>query len=67
MDDKDQQDPLPSDSYDGANVGDNLSWGVVDDSCDGIIEAQVAIGGVRYVAMARVLSSCPDLRLIAGR
>lgn len=60
MDDKDQQDPLPSDSYDGANVGDNLSWGVVDDSCDGIIEAQVAIGGVRYVAMARVLSSCPD-------
>jgi hypothetical protein len=41
-------------------VGDNHSWGVVDDSCDGIIEAQVVIGGVRHVAMARVLSSCPD-------
>jgi hypothetical protein len=60
MDDKGQEDPQPSDSYDGANVGDNRSWGVVDDTCDGIIEAQVAIGGVRYVATARVLSSCPD-------
>jgi hypothetical protein len=60
MDDDGQEDPQPSDSYDGANVGDNGSWGVVDDSCDGIIEAQVVIGGVRYVATARVLSSCPD-------
>jgi hypothetical protein len=60
MDRKDQQDPQPSDSYDGANVGDSRSWGVVDDTCDGIIEAQVAIGGIRYVATARVLSSCPD-------
>jgi hypothetical protein len=55
-----QEDPQPSDSYDGANVGDNRSWGVVDDSCDGIIEAQVVIEGVRHVATARVLSSCPD-------
>jgi hypothetical protein len=60
MDAADQEDPQPSDSYDGANVGDSRSRGVVDDSCDGIIEAQVAIGGVRYVATARVLSSCPD-------
>ncbi len=60
MDAEDQEDPQPSDSYDGANVGDNCSWGVVDDSCDGIIEAQVVIGGVRHVATARVLSSCPD-------
>jgi hypothetical protein len=60
MDADDQEDPQPSDSYDGANVGDNRSWGVVDDSCDGIIEAQVVIGGVRHVATARVLSSCPD-------
>jgi hypothetical protein len=55
-----QEDPQPSDSYDGANVGDNRSWGVVDDTCDGVIEAQVVIKGVRYVATARVLSSCPD-------
>ena len=60
MDADGQEDPQPSDSYDGANVGNNLSWGVVDDTCDGIIEAQVAIGGVRYVATTRVLSSCPD-------
>ena len=56
----DDIDPLPSDSYDGANVGDNRSWGVVDDSCDGIIEASLVINNVRHTAMARVLSSCPD-------
>lgn len=55
-----QQDPQPADSYDGANVGRQRSWGVVDDSCDGIIEARLVIHGVRYVARARVLSSCPD-------
>ena len=60
MDGDGQEDPQPSDSYDGANVGENRSWGVVDDTCDGTIEVQVAIKGVRYVAMARVLSSCPD-------
>jgi hypothetical protein len=60
MDAHRQEDPQPSDSYDGANVGDNRSWGVVDDSCDGIIEAQIVIKGVRFVATARVLSSCPD-------
>ncbi len=60
MDSFGQEDPQPSDSYDGANVGENRSWGVVDDSCDGIIEVQVAIKGVRHVATARVLSSCPD-------
>ena len=55
-----QQDPAPSDSYDGANVGDNRSWGVVDDSCDGVIEGQLVVDGRRFVATARVLSSCPD-------
>jgi hypothetical protein len=60
MDAQGQIDPQPSDSYDGVNVGDDVSWGVVDDTCDGIIEAQVVIDGVRHVATARVLSSCPD-------
>ena len=55
-----QQDPAPSDSYDGANVGDNRSWGVVDDSCDGVIEGQLVVDGRRFVATARVISSCPD-------
>ncbi len=56
----DQHNPAPSDSYDGANVGDNRSWGVVDDSCDGIIEAHLVLGGQRFSATARILSSCPD-------
>lgn len=55
-----QQDPQPSDSYDGANTGDNQSWAVVDDTCDGVIEAQVVVGGRRFLAHARVFSSCPD-------
>lgn len=58
--DQDHDDPQPSDSYDGANVGDSRSWGVVDDTCDGIIEAQVVLNSKRFVASARVLSSCPD-------
>jgi hypothetical protein len=53
-------DPQPSDSYDGANVGKSVSWGVVDDTCDGVIEAHVVIKNIRHVATARVLSSCPD-------
>ena len=59
MDERDD-DPQPSDSYDGANVGNNRSWSVVDDTCDGIIEAQVIIDDRRFVATSRILSSCPD-------
>jgi hypothetical protein len=58
--DKRGDDPQPSDSYDGANVGDNRSWGVVDDTCDGIIEAHVIIGSKRCTATTRVFSSNPD-------
>jgi hypothetical protein len=55
-----QRDPQPSDSYDGANVGDNRSWGVVDDTCDGVIQAELVVQGERWVATARVVSACPD-------
>lgn len=55
-----QTDPQPCDSYDGADVGDWRSWGVVDDTCDGIIAAQLVAGGQRFVATARVLSGVPD-------
>jgi hypothetical protein len=58
--DKRDSDPQPSDSYDGANVGNNRSWGVVDDTCDGVIEAQVIINERRFTATARIFSSCPD-------
>jgi hypothetical protein len=60
MDQPGQHDPQPADSYDGARVGVNRSWGVVDDTCDGIIEAQVVVRGQRFSATARVFSSCPD-------
>jgi hypothetical protein len=60
MDQPGQQDPQPADSYDGARVGVNRSWGVVDDTCDGVIEAQVVVRGQRFTATARVFSSCPD-------
>jgi hypothetical protein len=53
-------DPQPSDSYDGANVGDNRSWGVIDDTCDGIIDAHVIIDNERFTATTRVFSSNPD-------
>jgi hypothetical protein len=36
------------------------TWGVVDDTCDGVIEAQVMVGGERFIAHARIFSSCPD-------
>lgn len=55
-----QQDSQPSDAYDGSKVGNETSWGVVDDTCDGIIEARVVIGGERLVARARVIASTPD-------
>src|SRR5262245_53391443 len=60
MDHTGHSDPAPSDSYAGANVGESQSWGVVDDSCDGVIQAAVVIRGKRFLAKARVLSSCPD-------
>ena len=52
--------PEPSDTYDGADTGSGRSWGVVDDTCDGIIEAQVVIDGVRKVARARIVTGPPD-------
>ncbi len=60
MDAPTQADPQPSDSYDGADIGDGMSWGVVDDTCDGIIQAQLVVRGQRLVAIARVTSGSPD-------
>ena len=55
-----QQDPQPADAYDGAAIGNTTSWAVVDDTCDGIIEARVVIRGERLIARARVMTSTPD-------
>jgi hypothetical protein len=60
MDDYGQTDPQPCDSYDGADVGDKQSWGVVDDTCDGTIQAELVVQRTRWVATARVISGVPD-------
>jgi hypothetical protein len=52
--------PVPADTYDGADRGDERSFGVVDDTCDALIEAVVVAGGVRLRAVARVFCSPPD-------
>jgi hypothetical protein len=55
-----QQDPQPSDAFDGAAVGVSQSWGVIDDTCDGVIEADLVVGGQHSRATTRVISAPPD-------
>jgi hypothetical protein len=52
--------PEPFDTYDGADEADNLSWGVVDDTCDGVLTVEVVAGAQRFTAAARVSSGPPD-------
>lgn len=52
--------PEPFDTYDGADQDGNISWGVVDDTCDGLIRASVVVGARRYTATARVCAGPPD-------
>jgi hypothetical protein len=56
--------PEPADTFDGAldlpaGLG-GLSWGVVDDTCDMVIEAVVTIGSDRFTAIARASAGPPD-------
>jgi hypothetical protein len=55
-----QADPQPSDAFDGAAVGTGRSWAVVDDTCDGVIEADMVVHGRHYRATARVIVGPPD-------
>jgi hypothetical protein len=54
--------PEPSDTYDGADDSrrNNLSFGVVDDTCDVLLEAAVVAAGARFQASARVFVGPPD-------
>lgn len=52
--------PEPSDTYDGADIGSGTSWGVVDDTCDGIIQGILTLGFRRLVASARIFVGPPD-------
>jgi hypothetical protein len=53
-------DPQPADTYDGADQGRNQSWGVVDDTCDGVITADLVVNGGRLSARARICVGPPD-------
>lgn len=53
-------DPQPADTYDGADQGQNRSWGVVDDTCDGVITANAVIGGRNLSATCRICVGPPD-------
>ncbi len=53
-------DPEPHDSYDGARVGNDQSWGVADDTSDGVIEASLSVRGERFTARANVMTGPPD-------
>jgi|SwirhisoilCB2_FD_contig_31_11350628_length_1743_multi_3_in_0_out_0_1 hypothetical protein len=54
--------PEPSDTYDGADLpaDGNRAWGVIDDTCDIVLEATVVAGGRRLHAAARVFVGPPD-------
>lgn len=52
--------PTPMDSYDGARVGSGNGWGLIDDTCDLMLTAEVTIDGERLVAHARSMAGPPD-------
>src|SRR6266849_9317838 len=54
--------PEPRDTYDGADDArrKNRSFGIVDDTCDSLLEAEVVVAGIRLRATARVFSGPPD-------
>jgi len=54
------QNPEPADTYDGSDQDDEISWGVVDDTCDGTIQAEVVVAGRRLLAVCRVTVAPPD-------
>lgn len=60
MDTGKADDPQPSDSYDGANVGNSVSWGVVDDTCEIVLKAELTVQGQRFTASARAFVAPPD-------
>lgn len=55
-----ETDPVPADTYDGADQGRDQSWGVVDDTCDGVLTVQVVVRGRRLSASARIAVGPPD-------
>jgi hypothetical protein len=54
------QHPGAGEVFDDADRGREQSWGVVDDTCDGVITAHLVIGGKHFSATARICVSPPD-------
>ena len=54
--------PEPADTYDGADDSgrQNRSFGVVDDTCDILLEASVTMKGTTFTGTARAFSAPPD-------
>lgn len=54
--------PQPSDTYDGADDSSrrNLSFGVVDDTCDVLLGVSIRVGRKSFNAVARVFVAPPD-------
>jgi hypothetical protein len=51
--------PEPFNTYDGEQSADRVSLGVVDDTCDAILDATLVIGGARFTAHARIFVGPP--------
>jgi hypothetical protein len=51
--------PQPSDTYDGSDIDQERSWGVVDDTCDVLVECDLVIDGVRIQAQSRIAAGPP--------
>jgi hypothetical protein len=52
--------PTPMDSYDGARVGSGNGWGLIDDTCDAVFEAELTVQGAVFKAIARGFAGPPD-------
>ena len=52
--------PTPMDSYDGSRVGSGNGWGLIDDTCDLVITAEMAVDGIAHTAQARSMAGPPD-------
>jgi hypothetical protein len=52
--------PEPWDTYDGADQDQNVAWGVVDDTCDGVLEVSLVVNAQRFGATARIFVGPPD-------
>lgn len=52
--------PTPMDSYDGARVGSGNGWGLIDDTCDAVFEAELTVQGAIFKAVARGFAGPPD-------